>query len=305
MPRIEERRFRGGPDDVIIFPFVVAALTAKILIQRSVSILIEILDYAFPLLIQLVRAPLFAARILGDGIVATLKGALSFLPISEATRQRWRELILQKWSWLRQHITYKAFEEALHRAFEAGMAWVFRKCRHLTPGAALLVIVGAVLWLPISFGAATAMHVLLLAKVTSWPAWVQFLHPLATLLAKSKLLVLPVYPAAWPQAKKHPFFQIVFKSYLMFKSLYLVKKTGFRYRQTERGATAVNDKLAGVADIIGLTRAATWFRTLPAVENPDVKKPSEALRSFFERWSVKFTAKYYEDKERDSVANGA
>src|SRR5215470_13008630 len=41
---------------------------------------------------------------------------------------------------------------ALHHAFEAGMAWVFRKCRRLTPSGALLVIAVALLWLPVSFG---------------------------------------------------------------------------------------------------------------------------------------------------------
>jgi hypothetical protein len=42
-------------------------------------------------------------------------------------------------------------------AFEAGMAWVFRKCRRLTPSGALLIIAVALLWLPISFGTATAL----------------------------------------------------------------------------------------------------------------------------------------------------
>ena len=32
------------------------------------------------------------------------------------------------------------------------------------------------------------------------PSWIQLLHPVATVIAKSKLLVLPAYPAAWPQA---------------------------------------------------------------------------------------------------------
>ncbi len=89
------------------------------------------------------------------------------------------------------------------------MAGVFRKCRHLRPNTAtLLVILGAVLWLPISFGIATVMHAVLFAKLTSWPTWMQLLHPLATVIAKSKLLVLPVYPAAWPQAKRHPLVQL-------------------------------------------------------------------------------------------------
>lgn len=298
-----EKRFRGGVEDVIIFPFVFTALAAKSIFHRIVLILIEILDYAFPLLMQLVRLPLFAARIVGDGAVWALKGLLSYLPISEAKRQRWNESIRQYWSWLRQKISYRAFEEAVHRAFELGMAWVFRKCRHLTPSSALLVIGGAVLWLPISFGAATAMHALLLAKAASWPAWMQLLHPLATMLAKTKLLVLPVYPAAWRQAKKHPFIYITLESYQTFKSLYLVKKTRFRYRQTERVVMAAIDKLIGVVGIIGLTRAVMWFRnTLYDAETRSAKKPSQELRSFFERWSIKFTAKYYEDKERDKSA---
>ena len=78
------------------------------------------------------------------------------------------------------------------------------------------------------------MHAVLFAKVTSWPAWMQLLHPLATVIAKSKLLVLPVYPAAWPQAKKHPFVQVVFRSYKAIKSLYPLKKVGFRYASSDR-----------------------------------------------------------------------
>src|SRR5260370_21784165 len=69
----------------------------------------------------------------------------------------------------------------------------------------------------------------------------QPLHPLATVIAKRKLLVLPVYPAAWPQAKKHPFVQLVFKSYETIKCLYVIKKVGFRYRQAKlAGGTAVD-----------------------------------------------------------------
>src|SRR5260370_39912964 len=81
------------------------------------------------------------------------------------------------------------------------------------------------------------------AKVTSWPAWMQLLHPLATVIAKSKLLVLPVYPAAWPQAKKHPFVQLVFKGYETLKRMYVIKKVGFRYRQAEIAGIAVVDTL--------------------------------------------------------------
>src|SRR5260370_9515306 len=118
------------------------------------------------------------------------------------------------------------------------MAWMFRACRNLSPRGALLVIGGAVLWLPVAFGAATAIHALLIAKATVLPPWMQLLHPFATIIAKSKLLVLPVYPAAWPQAKKHPLVQALFGLYRHVAALYLMQKTRYRYRQTERPSAA-------------------------------------------------------------------
>ena len=198
----EESRFRGGLDDVIIIPLVFVTLAANKILRSILSILMRLLDYAFPLAMQIVWLPLIAARVLGNVIVTAINGALRLLPLSEAKRRRWSISIRRNWSRLRRKISYRAFERVVHDAFEGGMAWVFGKCRHLTPNTALLVIMGAVLWLPISFAAATAMHAVLFAKITSWPAWMQLLHPLATVVAKSKLLVLPVYPAAWPQAKK-------------------------------------------------------------------------------------------------------
>jgi hypothetical protein len=205
--------------------------------------------------------------------------------------------IRRNWSWLRRKISYRAFEHAVYIVFEGGMAWVFRKCRHLTPNTALLVILGAVLWLPISFGAATAMHAVLFAKVTSWPAWMQFLHPLATVLAKSKLLVLPVYPAAWPQAKKHPFVQLVFKSYENIKCLYVIKKVGYRYRQAETAVGAAVERLERTA---GLASAVRWLRKAHVAERFGVERPTQKLRSFFSQWSIQFSAEYYEAKERQA-----
>jgi hypothetical protein len=177
------------------------------------------------------------------------------------------------------------------------MAWVFRKCRHLTPNTALLVILGAVLWLPISFGAATALHAVLFAKVMSLPAWMQLLHPLATIIAKTKLLVLPVYPAAWPQAKKHPFVQLVFMSYQTIKCLYVIKKVYFRYRQAETAGIAAVERLERAAI---LASAVTWLRKVLVAKRFGVEKPTRKLRSFFGRWSIQFSAEYYESKERQA-----
>jgi hypothetical protein len=296
----EEGRFRGALDDVIIIPLVLVTLAANKILRFILSILMRLLDYAFPLAMQIVWLPLFAARVLGNVIVTVISGALRFLPLSETKRLQWRIWIRRKWSGLRRKISYRAFERAVHSAFESGMAWVFRECRHLTPNAALLVILGAVLWLPISFGAATAMHAVLFAKVASWPAWMQLLHPLATVIAKSKLLVLPVYPAAWPQAKKHPFVQLVFKSYETIKCLYVIKKVGFRYRQAEIAGIAAVERLERTA---GLASAMRWLRKAHVAEHFGVEKPTQKLRSFYSRWSIKFSAEYYEAKERQ--ASGA
>jgi hypothetical protein len=139
------------------------------------------------------------------------------------------------------------------------------------------------------------MHAVLFAKLASWPAWVQLLHPLATIVAKTKLLVLPVYPAAWPQAKKHPFVRVVFKNYKAIKSLYLVKKIGFRYRQAEIAGTAAFDSLERT---VGLTSAVRWLRSAHVAKHLGVEKPTQELRSFFSRWSIKFSAEYYEAKQQ-------
>jgi hypothetical protein len=241
--------FRAALDDVIIIPFVFVGLAASKILRFILSILMRLFDYAFTLAMQLVWLPLFAAKVLGDGLVAIINGVLHYLPLSETKLRQWSEKIRRNWLWLRRKISYRAFEQAVHTAFESGMAWVFRKCGHLTPNTALLVILGAVLWFPISFAVATAMHAVLFAKLTSWPAWMQLLHPLATIVAKTKLLVLPVYPAAWPQAKKHLFVQVLFKSCKDLKSLYLVKKVDFRYRQGGIVGTAAFDSLERIAGI--------------------------------------------------------
>src|SRR5262245_18494964 len=117
------------------------------------------------------RIPLLTARLIGDGMEFLFEGVVRCLPVSSAKRDALRARVRQQWIWFRRNISYRAFEQALHNAFESGMAWVFRKCRRLTPGCALLVIAVAVLWLPISFGTATALHATLIARANSLPAW--------------------------------------------------------------------------------------------------------------------------------------
>jgi hypothetical protein len=326
-----------GVEDLVIVPLVVIALAISKLLKAVLSILIYVLDYAFPILLQLMRIPLLTARLIGDGMTLLFEGVVRCLPLSSAKRDALRARVRQQWIWFRRNISYQAFEQALHNAFESGMAWVFRKCRRLTPGGALLVIAVAVLWLPISFGTATALHASLIARAKSLPAWMQLLHPFATFIAKSKLLVLPVYPAAWPQAKQHPIVQRFFQFCRYCMSLDVLQKTRYRYQQTERGAAVLTANLGRAAAHIGLadcfnamrvplTDMLTWIRKpwpdvmlrlletfsgAPLVSryfarygNVYSKPPSEQVRGLFERWSIKFSADYYEAKDRQEGGSG-
>ena len=338
-----EAGFRVGVDDLAIVPLVAATFAVWRVLRRTFFILIDIVDITFPILLQVMRFPLFTLRIAGDGIAALLKGIVRFLPVGGERRAAWREFVSRHWAWLRQKFSYKAFEEAVHHAFEIGMAWVFRTCRTLTPRAALLVLAGAVLWLPVSFVVATLMHAVLIAKALTLPAWMQLLHPVATVIAKSKLLVLPVYPAAWPQARLHPLVQATIRLWHRIASLRLVRKIGYRYRQTEDVVVAFIDAASqteagvalgrlGAAVLAGINGAAAWVRrstwaVMTAAVDVLSKAPlvgalvqryvahydhanrvpaekfSERVRGFFERWSVKFTAEYYEVKEQQNATS--
>jgi hypothetical protein len=334
----DESRFRAGVEDVIILPLAIAAVAAKRIFAAAISVLVRLLDYAFLIAMQLARLPLFVIRILLDGAIAGVQGLLGFLPMSDENRRNWQDFIRQKWSRIRQMISYKAFEEAVHRIFESGMEWVFRKCRTLRPRAALYVLAGAVLWLPISLGLATAIHAALLAYATSLPPWMQLLHPLATVIAKSKLLVLPAYPAAWPQAKKDPLIQMVARGYESFEQLFLIQKLEYRYGQAKQGMAKLADALIRALHSVGLiylsnvvwsslsatvspaARAVhgrmrdlverlsrawligpavrSYFNTIPRRN----EKLSEKAKAAFERWSIKFSAEYYEAKAQEEAA---
>ena len=65
---LAECRPSAGVEDLVIVPLVVIALAISKLLKAVFSILIYILDYAFPILLQLVRIPLLTARLIGDGM---------------------------------------------------------------------------------------------------------------------------------------------------------------------------------------------------------------------------------------------
>jgi hypothetical protein len=110
--------------------------------------------------------------------------------------------------------------------------------------------------------------------------------------------VLPVYPAAWPQAKRHPLVQLVFKGYEILKRMYEIKKVGFRYRQAEIAGIAV---VEGLERIVGIASTVRWLRNAHVAEQFGVEKPTQKLQSFFSRWSIKFSAEYYEAKEQQAL----
>ncbi len=337
-----EDAYRAGVEDAVIIPLIAAALMVKAALRWVLWILMRILDLSFPLLMQLIRFPLFTLRLVGDGIVAAAQRVLTYIPMAQDTRRQWYELIGRNWAALRQRISFKAFEQAVHHAFEGGMEWVFAKCRKLTPRAAVYVIIGAMLWLPVSLGLATAIHALLILYAAWLPAWMQLLHPLATIVAKSKLLVLPVYPAAWPQAKRHPMVQAIRTGCRSFAHLYLVQKAACRYRQAEQLVHRIVAALTRLAARLGLRslyagatsrlgyaaaqtrdafgraayRAFEYLSALPLI-GPILReyascyenvprgsgKTSARLTTLWESWSIRFSAEYYEAKEREKAAS--
>lgn len=333
-PAETPRTHRFGGDDILILPLAAVGVAAKTLLRWAWELLVHIVDYLFPILLQIARFVLFTFRILGDGLAALLRFVIKYLPLPQFRRQAWREAVARAWSWLRRKLSYKAFEAWVHHLFEDGMAWVFRTCRKLSPTGALLVILLALVWMPVSFLAATAVHAWLIAEAASLPAWMQVFHGVATILAKSKLLMLPAYPAAWPQAKKHPVVEAGLRGWRFLASLGLVRKAMYRFGQVEEAAERAASAL-GLAQTWRALGAAidqtaiavkTAFRSMlhlatarlakvpvlgPVVrsydahyESADAAPPqrfSQKVKAFFQKWEIKFSPAYYEAKEKDKA----
>ncbi len=83
---IRERRFRGAPDDVFVIPLVIVALAAGKTLRFILSMLMRLLDFAFPLAVQLVWLPVLAVRVACNIIVGAVIGALRLVPLSDAHR---------------------------------------------------------------------------------------------------------------------------------------------------------------------------------------------------------------------------
>ncbi|WP_245331775.1 hypothetical protein [Bradyrhizobium sp. NAS80.1] len=77
--------------------------------------------------------------------------------------------------------------------------------------------------------------------------------------------------------------------------MYVIRKVGVRYRQAELAGIAMIERLERT---VGVGSAVSWLRNAHVAEHLGVEKPTQKLRSFFSRWSIKFSAEFYEAKER-------
>jgi hypothetical protein len=227
-------RFTVGLDDAVILPLALTGCLATAVGRATLAILVFAFDVASTLLLWLMAVPLWVAVWAGDGVAWLIKRFARLPPGSYGPVDR-------RWSRLRQRMRPAAVAATVRRALRRAVALLFRRCNALSPGAALLVIAGAMVWLPLSAAISLAMHAVLLAKAASLPAWAQLLHPLATVIAKSKVLVLPAYPAAWPQARKHGWVQTAFRCMDRVAALGFVRKTAHRYRQIGRAVSPAGD----------------------------------------------------------------
>lgn len=326
-----ERRYAGAVDDVVILPLAALGVAIKTLARWTWELLVHIVDFIFPILLQIVRFLMFTVRIVGDGLSALLRFVIRFLPLPLTRRHAWREAVARTWSWIRRKISFTAFEHWLHHLFEDGMAWTFRTCRRLSPGGALLVILLALIWIPVSFTAATAVHAWLIAEAATLPKWTQVFHVVAAVLAKSKLLMLPAYPAAWPQAKRHPIVQAGARVWRFVANLRFVDKTGYRFGQIEaacdrivvawgldrvwRGiGNAINATFRAIDAALGaalrpvvrlLARVPVMSAVVRSYEShydragrAPRQRFSEKVKAFYQRWEIKFTPAYYETREK-------
>ena len=227
-------QFRIGIDDTIILPLVLIVFLANTLYQAAFFIVAFASGFVFALFLRMLTSSLLVAATAGDGIAWLIKRVADLAPLPEARREVWRDLVNQRWSRQRRRLSHKAITTMVQSILRRGVAWVFRRCGALSPRGALLVIVSVILWLPLSVALSVGMHAVLLAHAASLPTWVQLLHPIATVIAKSKLLVLPAYPAAWPQAKKHAWVQAAFGCVHRMAELDSMRKTMHRYHQTKQ-----------------------------------------------------------------------
>lgn len=233
-PAAAQDQFRIGLDDTIILPLVLIVFLAETLFQAAFFIVRFASAFVFTLFLRMITSTLLVAITTGDAMAWMIKRLADLPPLPVARREAWRDLVDRRWSGLRQRMSHKTILMTVQNILRGGSAWVFQRCRALSPRAALLVIVSVILWLPLSVAISIGMHAILLSRAASLPAWMQLLHPVATVIAKSKLIVLPAYPAAWPQAKKHALVRAAFRCVHRVAKLDSMRKAIHRYHRTKQ-----------------------------------------------------------------------
>ena len=233
-PAATQDQFRIGVDDAIILPLVLIVFLAKTLYQATFFIVPFATAFVLDLFLRMMTSPLLVAATAGDGVTWLIKRLADLQPLPRARRQARRDLVDRRWSELRQRKSHKAFAMMAQNVLQGASTWIFQKCAALSPRAALLVIVSVIVWLPLSAAISIGMHAVLLAKAASLPAWMQLLHPIAVVIAKSKLLVLLAYPAAWPQARRHAWVHAAFRCAHRIAELESMRKTAHRYQQIKQ-----------------------------------------------------------------------
>jgi len=217
------------------------AFLASTLVQTAFFILALASALVFALLLRVVTSLLLVAATAGDAIAWLIKRLADLPQLSQAKRKALCDLVDRGWPSLRQRLSHEAVVMTTKSLLQRAISWVLQSFRALSPGAALLVVVGVMVWLPLSAAISIAMHAVLLANAAWLPAWTQLLHPVATIIAKSKLLVLAAYPAAWPQARKHAWVQAALRCMDRIVALTSMRKTAHRYRQTKQAFAQVSD----------------------------------------------------------------
>jgi hypothetical protein len=245
-PAANQDQFRIGVDDAIILPLVLIVFLAKTLYQIMFFVMPFASAFVFTLFLRMMTSPLVVAATAGDGVTWLIKHLADLPLLSGATRHAWRNLVDRRWSGLRHRMNHKAIALMAQNVLQRGCAWIFQKCGALSSRAALLVIVSMTAWLPLSAAFSIGMHAVLLAHAASLPAWMQLLHPVAAVIAKSKLLVLPAYPAAWSQAKKHIWIRAALRCVHRLSELEGMRKTAHRYQQIEQTCVQGGDLAAWI-----------------------------------------------------------
>jgi hypothetical protein len=238
--------FRIGVDDAVILPLVLIVLLATTLYRAVFFVMPFASARVFALFFRLMTFPLLVAATAGDSMAWLIKRLADLLPLPGARREAWRNLVDRGWSGLRQRLSHKAIATMAQDVLQRGIGWIFQRCGELSPRAALLVISGVMLWLPLSAAISIGMHAVLLANAASLPVWMQLLHPVAAVIAKSKVLVFLAYPAAWPQAKKHPWVQAALRHLDRMAELHSMRKAAHRYQQAKQAFTQAADVTLGI-----------------------------------------------------------